>query len=438
MEQTNEGGGDSRKAISRRTLLKRAGLAAAGALAAPMINRGRFRLFADAPQEYSERAVRLVRESTLLDMLAPLSIQPRDWLSRPQSFRDEDFETFSSSGINVFHIATGVGGTDAYTGALRFVAAHNGFVAHHADRAMRISAPEHLDEVNESGKLGILVGIQNSEHFRAVEDVDLFHGLGQRVSQLTYNSRNRIGNGCMERVDGGISDFGVDVIERMNRVGMAVDVGHSGDRTTLDAFEASSKPVLVTHANVRALVPGYPRNKTDEAIRKMAASGGVMGITSVRSFIHDREPTTMEHLLDHYDYVADLVGVEHVGVGSDVDLWGYDELPQERWERLGGRYREQYAFREKVDLEGQDHPRRMYDLTEGLIRRGYSDDDIEKILGGNFIRVLKEIWDVPPPEAEEEPTGEREASSAGGSDLAADVAAAATVGAGPVELEVSP
>jgi len=397
--------GASRPDISRRTLLKGAGLAAAGALAAPMINLGRFRLYPQSTQEYSGRAIRLIRESTVLDMLAPLSIQPRDWLERPQTFGDEDFETFGNSGINVFHIATGVGGSDAYTGGLRFVAAHNGFIAHHSDRVMRISDAEDLDTVNESEKLGILIGIQNSEHFRNVEDVDFFHGLGQRLSQLTYNSQNRIGSGCMDRVDGGISDFGVDIVERMNRVGMAVDVGHSGDRTTLDAFEVSSKPVLVTHANVRELVPGYPRNKTDEAIRKMAETGGVMGITSVRSFIRDREPTTMQHLLDHYDYVADLVGVEHLGVGSDVDLWGYDELPQERLERLGGRYREQYAFREKVDLEGQDHPRRMYDLTEGLIDRGYSDDDIRGILGGNFSRVLKKIWDVPPLEDDEE-TGE--------------------------------
>ena len=384
----------SHGSITRREMLRRAGLASAGALAAPMINRGRFRLFAQSAQEYSARAVRLMQEATVMDMLAPLSIPRTEWTSRPESFTEEDVERFRSSGINVFHIATGVGGNDAYTNVLRFIGGYNSFVAQHPEDWMRISTPQDLDEINESGKMGILVGIQNSEHFRNVDDVNYFHGLGQRVSQLTYNTRNRIGDGSMERTDAGLSDFGVDIVRRMNEVGMAVDTGHSGDRTTLDAFEVSSRPVLITHSNVRALVPGYPRNKTDEAIRAMAASGGVMGLTSVRSFVHAQEPTTIEHLLDHYDYVANLVGVEHVGVGSDVDLYGYERLPPEELETLGGRYREQYAFRDKIDIEGQDHPRRMYDLTEGLIRRGYSDDDIKLILGGNFRRVLKEIWTV--------------------------------------------
>ena len=99
-----------------------------------------------------------------------------------------------------------------------------------------------LARVKRSGKIGVLLGLQDSEHFRRPEDVDFFHGLGQRVSQLTYNTRNMIGNGSTERRDDGISDFGVAIIERMNRVGMAVDVSHCGDRTTLDAFELSKKP----------------------------------------------------------------------------------------------------------------------------------------------------------------------------------------------------
>jgi membrane dipeptidase len=193
-------------------------------------------------------------------------------------------------------------------------------------------------------------------------------------------------------VDGGISDFGVSIIERMNEIGMAVDVSHCGDRTTLDAFEISNKPVLITHSNARVLVNGHPRCKTDEAITKMAATGGVMGITGVRMFVRDSEPTTIEHLLDHYDHVAQLVGPEHLGVGSDIDLHGYDDMPPEQNAQLRAGYKGSYGFREKIDIEGVDHPKRMYDLTEGLIRRGYSDDDIIGILGGNFRRVLGDIW----------------------------------------------
>jgi membrane dipeptidase len=124
----------------------------------------------------------------------------------------------------------------------------------------------------------------------------------------------------------------------------------------------------------------------------MAAKGGVMGISGVRMFVRDREPTTIEHLLDHFDYVAQLVGVEHVGLGSDMDLEGYDALGEEKIERFRSAYGDSYRFREKIDIEGVDHPQRVFDLTEGLIRRGYTDENILLILGGNFQRVLSEIW----------------------------------------------
>ena len=221
-----------------------------------------------------------------------------------------------------------------------------------------------------------------------------FRGLGQRVSQLTYNSRNLIGNGSTERRDEGISDFGVSIIERMNKVGMAVDVSHCGDRTTLDAFEISKKPVLITHSNSRIVAGGHPRDKTDEAIKKVGANGSVMGITGVRMFVKATEPTTIEDALDHFDHVRDLIGAEHLGVGSDIDLYGYDSMPPELNKRLRAGYKGSYGFREKIDIDGLNHPKRMFDLTEGLIRRKYSDADIQGILGGNFARVLKQIWAV--------------------------------------------
>jgi membrane dipeptidase len=124
----------------------------------------------------------------------------------------------------------------------------------------------------------------------------------------------------------------------------------------------------------------------------MAATGGVMGITSVRNFVKNDEPTTIEHYIDHIDYVARLIGVERVGIGTDSDLNGYDDLPEEFLIQLKAGYKTSYSFREKIDIEGMDHPKKMFDLTEGLIRRGYGDDDIRGILGGNFARVLAEIW----------------------------------------------
>jgi membrane dipeptidase len=384
--------------MKRREMLKTASAGAAGLLLAPMINRGRFRLFARSSTEYSARAIDLVKRSVVIDMLSPFAIsfaKQTKWFQNPDSFTAADLQRFRDSGINVFHIAVGVGGgRDAYLNVLRFFASWNGFIANHDGDLMRIDSASDMDRVKASGKVGVLLGLQNSEHFGSPADVDFFHQLGQRVSQLTYNSRNLIGNGSTERRDDGISDFGVSIIERMNKVGMAVDVSHCGDRTTLDAFEVSKKPVLITHSNCRALVSGHPRCKTDEAIKRMAASGGVMGITGVRMFVRVEEPTTIEHVLDHFDHVRKLVGVEHLGVGSDVDLDGYDDLPAEENRRLRAGYKGSYAFRDKIDVEGLDHPKRMYDLAEGLIRRKYGDSDVELVLGGNFKRVLGEIWKV--------------------------------------------
>jgi membrane dipeptidase len=378
--------------MHRRQLLKSVAGAGAGAICASMVNHGRYRLFAGSNQEYSARAIEMVERSVVIDMLSPFKLGSTTWFSNPDSFKQSDFQRFKDSGINAFHIAVGTGGTEAYVNTLRFIASWNSFLANHDQWLMRVDSAADLDRVKTSGKVGVILGVQNSEHFRNPADVDYFHSLGQRVSQLTYNTRNLIGNGSTERRDEGISDFGAVIIERMNKAGIAVDVSHCGDRTTLDAFEISKKPALITHSNCRALAPGHPRCKTDEAIKKMAASGGVMGITSVRMFVKNDEPTTVEHFLDHFDHVKKLVGVEHLGVGSDIDLDGYDDMPTEENKRLRAGYKGSYGFREKIDIEGIDHPKRMLDLTEGLIRRKYTDREIELVLGGNFKRVLAQIW----------------------------------------------
>ena len=119
-----------------------------------------------------------------------------------------------------------------------------------------------------------------------------------------------------------------------------------------------------------------------------------MGITGVRMFVKADEPTTIESVLDHFDYVKKLIGPEHLGVGSDIDLYGYDKMPPELNKQLRASYKGTYGFRDKIDVEGLDHPKRMFDLTEGLIRRKYSDQEIEGVLGGNFKRVLGQIWTV--------------------------------------------
>ncbi|HEX9166601.1 MAG TPA: membrane dipeptidase [Gemmatimonadales bacterium] len=380
---------------TRRDFLRAAAGATAALSGAPFVLRGRFQLFGWSPVEYSARAIRLMQEAVVIDMLAPWTLhfaQQSKWFANPESFTDADFTPYLDSGINVWHIAVGFGGPDAHQTGLAYLGGWNSFLAGNDHRLLRVDSAGDFDRIKRSGKVGVLLGVQNADHFRRPEDVDLFHGLGQRVSQLTYNSRNWIGSGSTERRDDGISDFGATIIARMNKVGMAVDTGHCGDRTTLDAFEISKAPVLVTHSNVRALNPGHPRCKPDEVIQAVGKAGSVMGITGVRNFVKNSEPTTVEDYLNQFDYVKQMIGSEHLGIGSDIDLNGYDDMPPEAYKRLKAGYKDSYAFREKIDIEGIDHPKRMFDVTEGLIRRKYTDAEILGILGGNFRRVLAEIW----------------------------------------------
>ena len=363
--------------ISRRSVLGSAALS----LAAPMINRGRFSLFARGETSYSVRAVDLVRGSTVIDMLGLLTLDYRKltvWEADPRQFRPADFLRLKDSGTTVFHPAVGYTAGDIYTESLRDIVGWNSLIAAHGEQFERIDGVAHFKRAKTTGKIGILIGQQNSAHFRTIEDVDRFYNLGQRVSQLTYGG-NRLGGGCADPRDCGLSQYGVQIVERMNKVGMAVDLSHCGDLTTLNAIEASRKPVLITHSNCRALVPGSVRCKTDAAIRHMAAKGGVMGITMVRSFVRAGGRVTIEHVLDHIDHLTKLVGVEHAGIGSDVDLDGRDT-------RDSGTRR--------FDLDGIDYARKIYDLTEGLVSRKYSNPNIELILGGNFERALTRTWTV--------------------------------------------
>jgi membrane dipeptidase len=361
--------------VSRRTLLKGAALA----VAAPMIQRGRFCLFAQSQVTYSMLTLELVQRSTVIDMLGLLTLNYSklcSWEAQPDCFAPRDFEKLRASGITIFHPAVGFTGGDGYASSLRDITGWNRFIASHTSEFLRVDSAADFEQAKTGGKIGILIGQQNSMHFRTLDDVDRFYQLGQRVSQLTYDD-NAIGGGSTDPRDPGLHEYGARVIARMNELGMAVDVSHCSDRTTLDALTVSRKPVLVTHSNCRALVPGSARCKTDEAIRLLAAKGGVMGITMVRNFVQESGSATIENVLDHIDHVAGLVGVEHVGIGSDVDLDGRDVHIRPR---------------KKYDLDGIDYSQKIFDLTEGLVRRKYSSSDIALILGGNFQRALSAIW----------------------------------------------
>jgi membrane dipeptidase len=379
-----------RQQFNRRRLLKSALAAGAMTLGAPMINLGRFRVLAANPQQYSARALKLVERSLVIDMLAPLKLdfEPKAYalpLTEPEA------AMFRDCGITGFHNSIGLGGPTAHEDALEYLAAWQGFAGRNADVFSLVGKASDLDHAKRHQKIAVIMGIQNADQFRETKDVKAFYEYGLRCSQLTYNSQNLIGSGSTDREDGGVSDFGAEIIKAMNEEGMLIDVSHSGDRTTLDAIDISDKPIAITHSNCRAL-NNHPRLKTDEAIQKLAAKGGVMGITGVRMFVRDKEPTTIEHIVDHIDHVVKLVGIEYVGIGSDSGLTGYDGMAPDQLKMLRGSYKASYAMREKLDTDGFGQPKRIFDLTESLIHRGYSDDNITAILGRNFRRLLGTIW----------------------------------------------
>ncbi|HVR28351.1 MAG TPA: membrane dipeptidase [Thermoanaerobaculia bacterium] len=379
------GSGTPARASDRRQFLRTLALGTAGVVGAPMILRGRCRLLAaptaGAPLvDIPTRALDLVLGSTVIDMLGLLTLdwnQLFRWHRDPSAFAEADFRKLQASGINVFHPAVEPSEVDAHRAALRWLGDWRRLIQGQGCFFTRIDSISDLLVAPKQRRIGVVMGFQNSNHFASTADVEAFYGLGQRVSQLTYNTRNRLGFGCFEKVDRGLTPFGADIVAAMNRVGMTIDVSHCGERTSLEAIAASKRPVLVTHSNCRALVL-HARCKSDQVIRLLAAGGGVMGITMVRAFVSFRPQPTIEDLLDHFDHVARLAGPEHVGIGSDVDVDAADPRT--------GRTRAAY------DIRGLHPATRVFQLAEGLLRRGYSERDVELVLGGNFVRVLTETW----------------------------------------------
>jgi len=289
-----------------------------------------------------------------------------------------------------------------------------------ADQVMPVQTMSDIETAKATGKVGLIYGFQNATAIEGdLRLLKAFHRLGVRIIQLTYMTANNIGVGCLEPRDAGLTLFGRAVVREMNRLGILVDLSHVGERSSLDAVEVSDKPVAITHACARGLVD-HPRNKSDEVIRAVAARGGVMGITSLPDFVcqFDRgETPTLAHYLGQIDYVVNLVGVDHVGIGMDyVEGQSSDFVYGQNW---GGAVTQAEAvdLLEIVDRLGAGQetsgaadgapaspravwPRpyaisdssEMVRVTEGLLAHGYGEAEVRKILGGNWMRVFRQVW----------------------------------------------
>ncbi|HEU4598387.1 MAG TPA: membrane dipeptidase, partial [Solirubrobacterales bacterium] len=217
------------------------------------------------------------------------------------------------------------------------------------------------------------------------------HELGLRMLGLTYNTQNLFGCGCTESLDAGLSDLGEALVARMDELGIIVDTAHSGRRTTLEACARSERPVVASHTSAAGLYP-HQRAKSDEELAAIAAGGGVIGVYAVPFFLTAHSSGTVELVLDHIDYIAALVGWEHVAIGSD---W---PLPVDRGtlEQTFLRFAAEMGFREEHglgtwNLEGFADYRDWPNLARGLVARGYSDEQAAGILGENFMRVFEAV-----------------------------------------------
>jgi membrane dipeptidase len=255
-----------------------------------------------------------------------------------------------------------------------------------------------IGEAKRDKKLGILPGFQDTAIFEAdLDRLSMFRNLGIRIMQLTYNNRSLLGDGCLEPGNAGLSKAGVAAVRRMNELGVAVDLSHSGYRTTSEGIAASSKPVLISHSGCAAIYP-HPRSKPDEILKSLADRGGYFGVYLMPYLVASPTVPTRQHVLDHLVHAINVCGADHVGVGSDGSIEKVALTPEQkagfdadmaRRKQLGIAAPGEDRFPYVPDLNGPDH---MQIIAEELAHRGQPSSTIEKVLGANFQRVLGEIW----------------------------------------------
>lgn len=266
-----------------------------------------------------------------------------------------------------------------------------------SDLAVIVTSASEMEIARRSGRLGIVLGFQNSSFLQGrLGYVEVFADLGVRVAQLTYNIQNDIGGSCYDPHDSGLTRFGEEVVEEMNRHGMVIDLSHVGNRTSLDAVHASAQPVALTHANVFDLVE-HPRNKPLEVVKALAERGGVIGLTTYHNLSRGYIATP-ELWSEMVARTIDAVGVESVGIGTDANQGGTEDylewMRQGRWSRKAQRGASAPAGAvPSTRPDWFDGPAHFYRLSEALQHRGLSERDVALVVGGNWQRFYTTVID---------------------------------------------
>lgn len=319
----------------------------------------------------------------------------------PEAIDPRALQDAKDSGMNAFNVTLGyvAGPMEPFEHSVKEIAWWDARIAANRQHLIKVRTAEDILEAQRSSRLGVIYGFQNAAMMGDdAKRVEIFERLGVRVIQLTYNVANQLGDGSMAPENRGLTDFGREVVSELNANNVLVDLSHSGEQTCLDALDASSRPIAITHSGCRALAD-LPRNKTDEELRLLADKGGVIGIYFMPFLKVGTQPFA-EEVVAHIEHAVNVCGEDHVGIGTDGPVTAIDDMPAYR-ERI----REEIARRRAMgisatgetddivpfipDLKGPDQFRKLAGM---LSTRGYSDDRIDKIFGLNFLTLMDEIW----------------------------------------------
>lgn len=305
---------------------------------------------------------------------------------------DGFWEGWERSGVDVTSVTLGAFGDDpfSYDNALRDLArwTHKFDALPHY---VKVTKAAHAERAHAEGKRGVILNFQNTSHFGDdLAKLEQFHELGVRIIQLTYNARNLVGDGCTERHPSGLSRYGLQVVRRMNELGILVDVSHCAEPTSLDAVEASEEPIAITHGFAKALNE-HDRGASDELIRAVGERGYI-GVVLVPFFLTDEPKVTLAHFVRHVEHIADLVGIEHVGIGTDwappVPVQLQAMLTAEV-ARIG--FRPEHRVDWSATVEELDDWTDWPNITRALVDHGFPPDEVRGVVGGNFLRIFREV-----------------------------------------------
>jgi len=263
---------------------------------------------------------------------------------------------------------------------IRTIAEERAFIRANSDRYVLAQSVADIREAKQNGKLALGFHFQGTNPVSYdIGLIEVYYQLGIRHMLMCYNLKNSVGDGCQEETDSGLSRFGRQLVAEMNRVGMLVDISHTGYRTSMDTIEASSAPVITSHSNPRALCD-HTRNVPDDQLLACAATGGVIGVVGFSKVLGNDKDVRAKHMVQHIEYLIDLVGPQHVGLGID---YVYDQNFDMRtvWSP-------HYSGRPVGVLEPEELP----NVTELLLARGHSEDVIRKVMGENWLRVAESVW----------------------------------------------